>query len=495
MKTLISLSLLTSSVAIGKEKSKPSVQKIPKIETYVTHHTGKFNGQTVKYTVTAEDTHFKNAAGDPVSSIFTIAYTKDGVKNKSQRPVTFLFNGGPGSASLWLHMGVFGPKRIDVPSDAINAGAAPYRLINNPLSLLDVTDIVFIDPVGTGYSKVIGKGKGKDFWGVSEDAKSVGNFIREYVTKNNRWNSPKYIGGESYGTTRTAALVRELQSGYNAMALNGLILISSILDFQTVDKGMSNDSSYLFFLPTYAATAWYHGKVEKKGTIEDFLAEVREFALNEYSVALIKGNKLPKAEEEKIITKLSNYTGLSKNYLKNARMRVSEFRFMKELLRDEGKSVGRLDSRFTGLEADDAGETFEADPSGYGISSAYTAAINQYMRKDLKVRKDYRYEVLSGKPGRKWNWKLGRRGGYTTVGPFIAKGMRQNKDLRVYVANGYYDMATPFFATEHTLSRYGIDPTRVTMTYYESGHMMYIHHPSLNKLAKTVRQFILDGQK
>ncbi len=490
--------LSTGQSFAAEEKKKEPEAKIPEIQKSVTHHTGKFNGQTVKYTVTAADTHLKNDKGEAVASIFSIAYTKDGMKDAAKRPVTFMFNGGPGSASLWLHMGVFGPKRIDVPSDAQNAGAAPYDVTDNPLSLLDVTDLVFIDPVGTGYSRVIGKGKGKDFWGLNEDAKSVAKFIQIYVTKNKRWNSPKYVGGESYGTTRTAALVKELQQGYNSMALNGLILVSSILDFQTTDGASANDDPYVSFLPTFAAVAWYHGKVDKQGrTLESFVDEARKFAINDYSVALLKGNRMTDAERATITKKLSLYTGLSQQYLRHARLRVNEFRFMKELLRDQGKVVGRLDGRYTGSEEDDAGESFEADPSGYGISAAYTAAINDYFARDLNVVRDERYEVLSFKPGRNWNWKQGKNwtGGYPALGNYVARGMRQNKDLRVYVANGYFDMATPFFGTEYTMAQYGMDPKRITMDYFEAGHMMYLHHPSFEKLAKDVRQFILDGRK
>ncbi len=490
-------SLSVPSVSAKDEKKKPEA-KIPEIQTSVTKHTGKFNGQTVRYTVTAGDTHLKNDKDEAVASIFSIAYIKDGVKDAASRPVTFMFNGGPGSASLWLHMGVFGPKRIDVPSDAINAGAPPYDVIDNPLSLLDVTDLVFIDPVGTGYSRVIGKGEGKDFWGLNEDAKSVAQFIQRYVTKNKRWNSPKYVGGESYGTTRTAALVKELQQGYNSMALNGLILVSSILDFQTTDGASANDDPYVSFLPTFAAVAWYHGKVDKQGrTLDGFVEEARKFAINEYSVALLKGNRMTEVEENSVTEKLSLYTGLSETYLKHTRLRVNEFRFMKELLRDQGKVVGRLDGRYTGTEEDDAGETMEADPSGYGISAAYTAAINDYFAQSLKMVRDERYEVLSFKPGRNWNWKQGKSwtGGYPALGNYVARGMRQNKDMRVYVANGYYDMATPLFGTEYTMAQYGMDQKRIVMDYFEAGHMMYIHHPSLEKLAVNVRQFILDGTK
>lgn len=485
-------------VAEEAKKAENHTINIAKAESFVSHHSGKFNGVAVKYTVMAGDTYLKNDKGEAVANIFSVAYTRDGVKDPSSRPVTFFFNGGPGSASLWLHMGVFGPKRVDVPSDAINAGAAPYSVIDNPLSLLDVTDMIFIDPVGTGYSKVIGKGKTKDYWGIKEDAASVADFIRRYITENKRWNSPKYVGGESYGTTRTAALVKELQEGYNSMALNGIILVSSILDFQTTRFANSNHMPYVIYLPTYAATAWYHNKVDKSGTtLDKFLEEARDFATGEYAAALFKGNRISPDEEASVLEGLHRFSGLSKSYLKKTRLKINNMRFMKELLRDEGKVVGRLDSRFVGIEEDDAGERFEADPSGYGISAAYTATVNDYFARELKVERSYRYEVLSRKPGRNWNWTLEktRSGSFPALGRYIARGQRQNKDLRVYVANGYYDMATPFFGTEWTMAQHGMDSNRVTMTYYESGHMMYLHHPSLDKLAKSVRQFILDGAK
>jgi len=486
-----------AAIAAESAKKAPEV-KIPKILTSVTKHTEKFNGKRIKYTATATDTHLKNDKGQVVASIFSIAYVKDGVKDESTRPITFLFNGGPGSASLWLQMGAFGPKRVAVPSDATDAGAAPYKVVDNHLSLLDVTDMVFIDPVGTGYSKVIGKGKGKDFWGLNEDAKSVAKFIQKYVTEHRRWNSPKYIAGESYGTTRAAALVKELQQGYNSMALNGVILISSVLDFQTIDGGEANDQPYVSFLPTFAAVAWYHNKVDKKGwTLKTFVDAARKFAMNDYSVALLKGNRMSAAERKSVTEKLSQFTGLSKKYLKESRLRVNEFRFMKQLLRDQGKVLGRFDGRYTGTEEDSVGGSIRSDPSSYGISGAFTAAVNDYFERDLKINRDATYEVLSDKPGKEWDWKQGKHwsGGYPALGNYIARGMRQNKDLRIFVANGYFDMATPFFGTEYTMAQYGMDKSRITMDYFKSGHMMYLHHPSLIKLSKDVHKFILDGKK
>ncbi|MBL8630822.1 MAG: peptidase S10, partial [Rhodospirillaceae bacterium] len=405
-------------------------------------------------------------------------------------------NGGPGSASLWLHMGVFGPKRIVVPSDGKPAGAAPYQVVDNPLSILDVTDLVFIDPVGTGYSIPLGKAKGEDFWGLKEDADSIAQFIRIWITKNGRWNSAKYIAGESYGTTRAARLVKSLQGGWNGITVNGVILISSILDFHTADFNRGNDLPYVGYLPTYAATAWFHDKVTPKPeSLETFVQQARDFAVNEYSVALLKGTKLKPDERKAIITKLAYFTGLSETYLEQADMRVDAPRFQKQLLRDRSLVVGRFDGRYTGKDYDDAGERFENDPSGYGMVGAYVTTVNDYLSRVLKVNFDRRYRILEGEPGSKWKWSEG--GGWAThtnVAPHLGQAMRENPDFRVYQANGYYDMATPMFSTELTMANNGIDPAKVTMSYFEAGHMLYTHEPSLKRLATEVRAFIKAGQ-
>ena len=474
-----------------EQNKKEKVEDEP--QTFIKSFSGRFNDQRIAYTVTAGETFLKDDDGEPTASIFTVAYTKDEEDDPTTRPVTFVFNGGPGSASLWLHMGVFGPKRVVVPSDGSDAGAAPYNIEDNPLSILDVTDMVFIDPVGTGYSRTLGDTEGKEFWGLREDARSIAEFIRLYLTQNGRWNSPKYVAGESYGTTRAAQLVNELQRTFTGVALNGVIMISAILDFHTAAFAMGNSLPYVSFLPTYAATAWFHDTVENKpARLEDFVEEARNFALNEYSVALLKGSRLTEAERENVVRRLARYTGLDETYVRQTEMQIGAFRFMKQLLRDRGLTVGRFDSRYTGEDYDDAGEFFDNDASAYGVDAAFVAAVNDYLTRVLEVEFEQRYKILDGEPGRNWNWSTSSRGWptYVNVAPHLGQGMRENKDLRAFFANGYYDLATPFFATENTVATNGIDTDRVVMAYYEAGHMMYTHAPSLEKLARDVRDFI-----
>ncbi len=470
---------------------------VPAAQSFKTSHTGKFGGQTVRYTATAGETYLKDDEGEPKASIFSIAYVKDDVTDPTMRPVTFLWNGGPGSSSVWLHMGAFGPKRVVVPSDARDDGAPPFRMENNPLTILDVTDLVFVDPVGTGYSRPLGEHEGQEFWGVSEDAQSIAEFIRAWITTNKRWASPKYIGGESYGTTRSAAVIHELEGRFDDVAVNGLILISTVMDFYTSGFQTGNELGYITYLPTMAATAAYHGKIDPPpADLEAFLAEAREFAIEEYAPALLRGNTLPDAERDRIRERLSYFTGIDEDYFRLSDLRITDRRFYKELLRDEGLVVGRLDGRFTGRDMDDAGETPESDPSFYGIDGAYTAAVNHYLTSDLGVEIERQYKIF-GRVGRNWNWQLsstGFRSFNVNVAPYIGTAMRQNSALRVFNAAGYYDFATPFFDAEMSFMRNGVVPERITYAYYESGHMMYIHHPSLVRLMDDVRAFIRAGQ-
>ncbi|MCC2617074.1 peptidase S10 [Aestuariibacter halophilus] len=490
--------LLTAATALAQaEDTKTPPAPVADPQVSVSEHKGKFHGDTVKYRVTAGDTYLKDDKGNPKASIFSIAYTRTDADNSPARPLLFVFNGGPGSSSVWLHMGIFGPKRVVLPSDAERVGAAPFTVEDNRLSLLDVADMVFIDPVGTGYSKPLGEYEGKAFWGVKEDAETLAEFIRVYITQHQRWNSPKYLAGESYGTTRAGALVRELQEGWGSIDLNGVLLISSILDFQTGDFTEGNDTPYITFLPTYAATAWYHNAIANKdqwSSLEAFLQDVRQFALEDYATVLLKGALASEAQVNNVVDKLHRFTGLKPDYIRQSNLRVNEFLFMKELLRDRGQVVGRLDSRYLGEDASIVRERFEADPSSYAIDGAYTAAIQAYLAADLNVQREEPYHILSGEVFMNWNWlyaRTAREQGFLNVTPFIAKGMRQNKDFRVFVANGYYDLATPFFATEHSMNHHGIDLERVTMKYYEAGHMMYIHQPSLEALVQDIRDFIV----
>lgn len=493
--TIIIISLgMQSAVGQGDHgKSKSPAVSDPVVA--VTEHQGRFNGTNIRYTATASETILKNDDGEPAAKMFSIAYVATGLDEGASRPVSFIWNGGPGSASVWLHMGAFGPKRVDLPSDARDDGAPPYSIIDNPFSILDVTDIVFIDPVGTGFSRTVGNGKASDFMGVNQDARSVARFIRQWISDNGRWNSPKYIGGESYGTTRSAAVINQLEGSFNDVSVNGILLISTILDFPSVSFQTGSEMPYISFLPTMAATAWYHGKVDGEPDLAAWAQKARDFAAGDYALALLKGDRLDADTHARVRAQLSHFTGLSEDYLERANLRVTASRFYKELLRDRGETIGRLDGRFRGHDMDDAGETPEQDPSFFAIDGAYTAAINHYLRQDLEFENGRQYSVIGGLPG-SWDWNIGRgsqRAG-VNVAPWIGTAMRQNSDLRVFNAAGYYDFATPFFGAEMSLQRNGLVADRITYAYYEAGHMMYIHHPSLDKLNADIRAFILAGQ-
>lgn len=483
------LLLAFQAQATFADESEPKA--VPEPVMSITQHKGSFNGESMAYTARAGETPLKNKEGEITAHIFSTSYIKDDVKDNATRPVSFIFNGGPGSASVWLHMGVFGPKKIVIPSDAEDDGAAPFNLLDNPDTVLDVTDLVFIDPVGTGFSRVVGKGENKDYWGVKEDAKSIAQFIRIWLRENGRWNSPKFIGGESYGTTRSAALIEELEGRWDDVSINGILLISTILDFTIDAYSQGNELPYMVQLPTMAATAWYHNQVETELSLPAWVDAARQFALREYAPALLLGPALQGKERDTIKRKLAEFTGLSETYLERANLRVNYQRFNKELLREEGLALGRLDSRFKGVEYDNAGEYPETDPSFYGIDGSYTAALNHWVREGLQFNPDREYTIIGGVT--QWNWSLngeGRRQPYLNVAPYIGKAMRGNKDLRVFNAAGYYDFATPFLGAEYALQRSGIDPERVTYKYYEAGHMMYIHHPSFEQFLIDVREFI-----
>jgi carboxypeptidase C (cathepsin A) len=485
---------LLAAPAFAQDKPAPDkpVEKAEAPIVAVTKHAGTFGGVSVAYTATARETYMKGEDGTPKASIFSTAYVKDG--NDPTRPITFLFNGGPGSGSLWLHMGAFGPKRVAIPSDARDDGAPPYPIVTNPDSLLDVTDIVFIDPVGTGFSHALGKTEAKTYWGVTADAKSIAEFIRLWLSENGRWNSPKYLGGESYGTTRSAAVANELEGSYNDVALNGIILISTILDFGAQAEVPGNEMSYVVNLPTMATTAWFHNKVaDKPADVATFAAEARAFAGGPYLSALFKGNRLGGEERAAIRKQLSRFTGLSEQYLDNADLRVAPGRFYKELLRDRKLTVGRLDTRYTGADLDSAGEEPDNDPAFYGIDGGYTAAFNAYARGDLGFKTERQYVTIGGVSG--WDWKLGGRGNrdsevYMSVGPYIGRTLRENSGVKVFVGAAWYDFATPFFGAEYALSRMGMPADRIEFHYYDAGHMMYVRDQDRAKLSADIRAFI-----
>ena len=478
---------LAQDKGADKTASAPVEQVEPQVRT--THHRGVFGGQKVNFTATIGETIIKDKDEVPQAAIVTTAYVKQ--PRDPNRPVAFLFNGGPGSGTVWLQMGAFGPKRVAIPSDARDDSGPPYPLLDNPDSLLDVTDIVFIDPPGTGFSRLLGKTEPKEFYGVTADAKAVAQVIRLWLNDNGRWNSPKFLGGESYGTTRSAAVVNELEgSTYNDVALNGIILISTVLDFAAGADTPGNELSYITNLPSMAATALYHGKASAP-SVEQFVGEARQFALGAYATALLKGQNLPAEERAAVRQQLSRFTGLSESYLDQADLRVTPNRFWKELLRDRGLTVGRLDTRYTGRDYDNAGESFDNDPSFFGIDAGYTAAVNQWEREGLGFKTDREYQSISSLiPD--WDWRIGGRdtNAYLNVTPYIGQAMRENSGLRIFVAQGYYDFATPFFAAEYALSRTGIPQDRVQFHYYHAGHMMYVRDEDRAKLARDIRAFI-----
>ena len=475
-----------------KEKEKEKAKETPPAEEkppVVTEHQIRLNGSVLKYRVTTGRMPIRKDTGEVEGEIFYMAYTLDDDAQGDSRPLTFSFNGGPGSSSVWLHLGMLGPKRVPMLADG-GMPAPPYRLVDNEYSWLDLTDIVFIDPVGTGFSRPASPDKGKDFWGLDQDIQSVAEFIRLYLTRHHRWSSPLYLIGESYGTTRAAGL-----SGYlvdrSGVAFNGVILVSSVLNFQTNRFAEGNDLPYLTYLPTYAATAWYHKKLEPElqADLPRTLEEVKAWAINRYWVALAKGASLTPEERRETVAALSRYTGLSKEFIDRADLRVEAGRFRKELLREEKLTVGRLDSRFLGMDRDAAGEEYEFDPSMAAIRPPYTAAFNDYVREELGYESDLQYWILGGGIGR---WDFGDEGRFPDTSRALRDAMLRNTYMKVFVASGYYDMATPFFGTEYTLSHFGVPESlrgNLRIEEYEAGHMMYIHEGSLAKMKSDITAF------
>jgi carboxypeptidase C (cathepsin A) len=483
----------------GKEPE-TSTKDLPKEQISQTQHTATVDGQEIKYTATAgtiilkaeEEGEEKKAEGEKSKvSIFFIAYTRDDVDDVSQRPLTFSFNGGPGSSSVWLHLGLLGPRRVVMDDEGFSR--PPYRLVNNELSLLDATDLVFIDPATTGYSRVVPGEKADQFHNFEKDIESVGDFIRLFTTRFKRWSSPKFLIGESYGTTRAAGLSGFLQERHG-MYLNGVMLISAILNFQTALFAPGNDLPCMLFLPTYTATAWYHGRLPEdlqQSDLHSVLREVEAFAAEEYALALIKGDALPDEDRQEIVTRLARYTGLSPAYIEQTNLRINIHRFVKELLRDQRRTVGRIDSRFTGIDRDAAGENVDFDPSMAAIMGPYTATLNDYVRTELEFESDLPYEILTSRV-RPWGYDK-HQNQYVNVAETLREAMSKNPHLKVLVANGYYDLATPYFATRYTFNHLGLDPSlqeNIAMTYYEAGHMMYVHLPSLVQLKQDLAGFI-----
>jgi carboxypeptidase C (cathepsin A) len=469
-----------SAGTTDKAAEKPG-KPIPKEESSVTHHRVKIEGRDIAYTATAGNLLIRKE-DDPVASVFYVAYTRDGATNLEKRPVTFFYNGGPGSSTIWLHMGSFGPRIVET-ANAQPTGPAPYHVVNNGDSLVDRSDLVFVDAVDTGFSRIVGKGEGTNFFSVDGDVEAFGKFITRYVTTNHRWNSPKFLFGESYGTPRSAALVYHLQG--QGMHFNGVVLLSSILSYAKRAPGL--DEAFVDMIPTYAAIAWFHKKCPSPpDDLTAFLQQARDFASGDYAQALAKGSTLPAAQADAVAARLHQLTGLSVNYLKRANLRVNPSRFRKELLRDERRTVGRYDGRFEGIDFDAAGEEPSSDPSSTAVVGAFTAALNGYLADELNYSSAMPYNMRSPEAGQRWDTRhklpeyLNSRRPYPL--PYtvedLAQAIRENPALKVLSANGYFDLATPFFETERDLNGALLDQSlcaNVTFRYYASGHMVYLN--------------------
>ena len=463
-------------VSADKEKEKDPVLSI-------TEHEVTVGGKVIKYQATTGYLVLKSEKGEPRANIYFVAYTKLGESDPAKRPLTFSFNGGPGSSSVWLHLGALGPKRV-VMTDKGESLPPPYQWVDNEYSWLDQTDLVFIDPVSTGYSRAAKDVDAKQFHGFTGDIESVGEFIRLWTTRNQRWASPKFLVGESYGTTRAAGLSDYLQQKYD-FYLNGIMLVSSIMNFQTARFAPGNDLPYQLFLPTYTASAWYHGKLkgELAKDLPKTLARAEQFVLKDYSLALMQGDALSASERSRIAKELVALTGLTEEYVLKQNLRINIFGFVTELKKDENRNIGRLDSRIVGI-ADNGsgGDGGFFDPSMEAILGGYTAAMNDYARRELKYENDLAYEILTGRV-QPWSY-ANVENEYLNVAETLKRAMTKNPFLKVWVANGYYDLATPYFATDYTVKHMGLDPAvrgNLTMSYYEAGHMMYIHLDSLLK--------------
>src|SRR5579872_27129 len=481
------------SASVAPQARKEAAETLP----VVTQHEVHVGGKALRYTTTAGLMPIRNAEGEIEANIFFIAYTLDGPNAPERRPLTFSFNGGPGSASVWLHLGAIGPKRVKMQAEGMMP-SPPYQLVDNEYTLLDQTDLVFIDPVGTGYSRAVKNELKKKFLGVREDIESVGEFIRLYLGRYERWSSPLFLVGESYGTTRAAGL-----SGYlvdHGIAFNGVMLISSVLNFETLEFTPGNDLPYILYLPSFATTAWYHKKLgpDLQQDFQKLRNEVEQWASTGYAEALAKGDRLTAEERNTAIERLARYTGLSKTYIDRANLRIDEPHFTKELLRDEKLIAGRLDSRFTGTDRSLISETPSYDPSQSAIRPPYTAMFNQYVRTELGYKSDMEYYILGGGFGfLEWDWGSASAG-FPDTAQALRDAFERNPYMKLFVGNGFYDLATPYFATQYTLNHMGLDAKQhasISLGYYGAGHMMYIRDESLGELKKDISTFMSNALK
>jgi carboxypeptidase C (cathepsin A) len=447
-------------------------------------------GRTLNYTTTTGFMPIRNGlTGEVEARIFYMAYTLDNPPAK--RPLMFSFNGGPGSASVWLHLGALGPKRVKMQDEGW-LPPPPYELVPNEGTWFTETDLVFIDPVGTGYSRAVRPDLAAKFFGLQGDVDAVGEFIRMYLGRENRWSSPLYLVGESYGTTRASALSNHLFE--RGIALNGICLVSVVMNFQASRFAEGNDLAYQLIFPSYTATAWYHKRLPsdlQRKPLAEVLKESENFVENELAIAYTKGDRMSQTEKQNLLEKYSRLTGLSKTFVENNKFRVELGRFNKELLREQQRTTGRLDSRFTGIDKDVGAISNEFDPSMTAIRPPYTATFNDYVRRELGFKSDTEYFILGGGITAPWNW--GQTNGYANTAPTLQTAMQKNPYMKIMVASGYYDMATPYYATDYTFANLNVDATlrkNISTYYYESGHMMYIEKGSLIKLKNDFAKFM-----
>ena len=473
-------------VAAPDQKEEPPV---------ITKHSARVGGRQLNYTVTTGFMPIKNAtSGETEARIFFMAYTLD--NPPANRPLMFSFNGGPGSASVWLHLGALGPKRVKMLDDGFMP-PAPYETVDNEFSWLDQTDLVFIDPVGTGYSRATRPELASKFFSVNGDIDSIGEFIRMYLGRNERWQSPLYLVGESYGTTRAAGLSNHLFE--RGIALNGILLVSTVLNFQSIRFADNNDLPLVLIFPSYTATAWYHKQLPadlQVTPLRDVLRESEAFATNEFAPAMLKIDRLSASEKSALLDKFSSYSGLSRDFVDENNFRVDLGEFNKELLRKQRRSTGRLDSRFLGYDKDASGDGPDFDPSMTAIRTPYTAVFNDYVRRELNFKSDLEYYILGGGISSPWNWNTNNQ--YADTSQALSSAMRKNPYMKIFVASGYYDMATPYFAAEYTVSAMNLDPQlrrNFSFAYYEAGHMMYIEKGSLKKLKEDISTFMQSSAK
>lgn len=478
--------------AASRPASGPAGALKPSEKLSITEHQITINGQALRYRATAGYMPVKDDAGKEKANFFFVAYEKLDAGDVSARPITFVFNGGPGAAAVWLHIGTAGPMRVRLADQQGQAPPPPYKLVENEATWLDLTDLVFIDPVGTGYSRPAVGEKAEQFFGVREDVASVGEFIRLYTTKYERWLSPKFLAGESYGTTRAAALSAYLIDRLG-ISLNGITFISTVLNFQTLSPSDGNDLPYPLFLPTYASSAWYHKKLsgEYQADLSKTLKEVEQFALTDYAAALAKGGSLTPEQRKEMVSKLAAYTSLPASFIDKSNLRIGPSEFRKMLLNDEHKIIGRFDTRIAGLDPDPANSNAEYDPSLGTYLALYTATFSDYVRRNLKYDNDLQYEVLSNKV-RPWNF--GPAGnGYLNVADDLRSAMVKVPSMKVMFCSGYFDLATPFLATDYTINHLDLSHelrANITQTYYPGGHMIYHNHEGLLKLKENLRAFM-----